>query len=758
MSDTRTDSAQKMPTRDIDVLVAERTAIEAQLRALLEQAPDGIFLADLEGRYTDVNAAGCRMLGYSRDELVGTAIVDLLPEEDVPRLWDSREQLLAGATDLGEWRLRRKDGSYLPVEVSAKILDDGRWQGIVRDISQRKRLETVVRETVDDLNRAQSVARIGSWRLDVVRNELAWSKESYRIFGAPVGVPLTYESFLSCVHPEDREFVDREWKAALRGEPYDIEHRVVVDGAVRWVREKADLAFGADGELRGGIGITQDITERKEAEAALRDGELRYRALFDRSIDALLLTAPDGRIVMANAATTELFGYTEDELRALGRHAIVDVDDPRLAAGLEERRRTGRFRGELTMKTKTGERVPVEVSSAIFRDEKGSEWTSMLIRDVRERKRAEEAVAESERLLSGIFEIVPVGLLIADRTGRFVRMNPAAVQIWDGERVGESELGEYDAFSVETGERLRPEEWPLSRALEGETAVGRVIRIRTFGGVDKTIVASALPLHDQRGELTAAIVVNEDITELKRTEEALRRAVQDREKLLAVVAHDLRSPLSTAYMAAGLLLETIADESERTLVESLRRSLQQTNRLIDDLLDAATLETGRLSIERALVPAADVVREAVESLRAHASEASLDLAFEAPSNLPAVCADQGRLLQILSNLIVNAIKFTPPGGRVRVEARRCEEGVRFSVADTGPGIPPADAAHLFEAFWQARRADRRGAGLGLAIVKDLVELHGGRIWFDSTPGAGTTFHFTLPIACAEVRTRDHAAE
>ena len=113
------------------------------------------------------------------------------------------------------------------------------------------------------------MGNIGSWRLDVRRNVLTWSDENYRIFGIPKGTPLTYETFLAAVHPEDRTHVDTQWKAGLRGEPYDIEHRLVVDGLVKWVREKAYLEFDEDGSLLGGFGITQDITERKQAEEEL---------------------------------------------------------------------------------------------------------------------------------------------------------------------------------------------------------------------------------------------------------------------------------------------------------------------------------------------------------------------------------------------------------------------------------------------------------------------------------------------------------
>jgi PAS domain S-box-containing protein len=139
------------------------------------------------------------------------------------------------------------------------------------DITSIKKAEQAIRESRDDLDRAQAVAHTGSWRLEVRKNELTWSEENHRIFGIPPGRQMTYETFLGTVHPEDREYVDRKWQAGLRGEPYDIEHRIVVDGTIKWVRERAELEFDQEGRLLGGFGTTQDITERKRAEEALRE-------------------------------------------------------------------------------------------------------------------------------------------------------------------------------------------------------------------------------------------------------------------------------------------------------------------------------------------------------------------------------------------------------------------------------------------------------------------------------------------------------
>ena len=141
--------------------------------------------------------------------------------------------------------------------------------GIGLDITEQKAAEEALRQSREDLDRAQAVGQIGWWRLDTRRNVLTWSDETHRIFGVPQGTPLTYESFLTTIHPDDRDYVDAQWQAGLRGEPYDIEHRILADGRVKWVREKAYLEFDPAGKLLGGFGIAQDITERKRAEEAL---------------------------------------------------------------------------------------------------------------------------------------------------------------------------------------------------------------------------------------------------------------------------------------------------------------------------------------------------------------------------------------------------------------------------------------------------------------------------------------------------------
>jgi signal transduction histidine kinase len=219
-----------------------------------------------------------------------------------------------------------------------------------------------------------------------------------------------------------------------------------------------------------------------------------------------------------------------------------------------------------------------------------------------------------------------------------------------------------------------------------------------------------------------------------------------RDDVLGIVAHDLRNPLN-AILVQSQMLHRRGGEPERRSqrpVEAIRRNASRMNRLIEDLLDVTRLEQDGLSIDAARVSAGAVVREAVENQLPTATSASLDLRLEIAPDLPDVWADRERLLQVLENLISNAIKFTESGGRIAVGAETLDGEDVFWVSDTGRGIAAEDLPHVFDRFWQSRRGGRRGAGLGLPIVKGLVEAHGGRVWVESSPGRGSTFRFTIP--------------
>jgi PAS domain S-box-containing protein len=614
-------------TREHEALVASR----ARVSSLVEQAPDGIFVADLEGRYREVNDAACRMLGFGRDELIGKTIVDLIPPGDVGRLWKEQQEMLTGSPQMGEWTLRRKDGALLPVEVSASILPDGRWQATARDISERKRSHEKLREVQERLDLALRGADLGTWDWNIQSGGVTFNSRWAEMRGFRLDEILPHvDTFISSMHPEDRPRVQQALDAHFQGHTagYEAEFRARTrSGEWIWILDRGKV-FERDGSglpIRM-AGIELDITPRKRAEEELRIAETKSSGILSVSADAIISIDEAQRITLFNEGAEAIFGYSRAEI---------------LGAPLE------------TL-------LP-------------------------------QRFAATHR---GFLERFAAGSAVARRMGG--RQTPIF------------------------GRRKNGEEFPADAAISKLEVAGRRI-------------------------LTVAL---RDVTEERRLEEELRRAIRSRDDVLGVVAHDLRSPLSSIIIQATRMHRRgpEPDRRSRKPAEAIERAANRMNRLIQDLLDITRMEASRLSIEQAPLHAEQLVSEAVEAQRLAADAEALELRLELPHALPDVFADRDRLLQIFENLIGNALKFTPAGGRITVGAAPRDADVVFWVADTGRGVSAEQLPHLFDRFWQARGADRRGAGLGLPIVKGLVEAHGGRIWAESTPGQGSTFFFTLPLS------------
>jgi signal transduction histidine kinase len=229
-----------------------------------------------------------------------------------------------------------------------------------------------------------------------------------------------------------------------------------------------------------------------------------------------------------------------------------------------------------------------------------------------------------------------------------------------------------------------------------------------------------------------------------------REAVRTREDLLGIVSHDLRNPLAGMLMRCALMLETLPqDESGERIrrdLEAMNRSAHRMERLLRDLLDFASIQAGRLGIERKPHPVGELLKEGMESLYALAGKRKIeDHTQQLDDGGVQVLCDRERFLQIFSNLIGNALKFTPQDGSVSVRVEQRDAEMMFCITDTGPGIPKEESTKIFQKYWQGR-GGRTGAGLGLYIAKALVDAHGGRIWVESAPGSGASFFFTLPLA------------
>ena len=643
----------------------------AHTRSLVEQAPDGIFVADIDGRYIDVNEAGCRMLGYTREEIVGKTIVDLIPSDEIDRLWQSRALLLQGPIHVAQWSLRRKDGRYVPVEVSAKILPDGRWQGFVRDISERKRLEEELRFAEAKSSGIVSIAADAIISIDEEHRITQFNEGAEKIFGysktEAIGAPL------DLLIPERLRAGHRSHVAGFAASP-DVARKMGMRGSVIAGRRKNGQEFPADAAISklevGGTRVltvvVRDVTEQKRIENEQR--------LLAELGSALATTLDDEETALRLAEVA----------KDLSDFCIVDLVDD-----------NGEMRRLRVVSRDPSQAV---ICNALDRVQPGATRPSAI-----------HSALESRQ--------------------------PVVIQQPSFQDVA------APAQNASQIEALRAVD------LHGLMILPLVAHGRLLGAISFLFAAPCPPDGGATFRMAHEVAQRASLAlDSARLYRAAQRAVKARDEMLAIVAHDLRNPLTSILIEARLLRRQGPEPERRSQApgDAIKRAATRMDRLIKDLLDATRIEAGAFTIEPRRVDVADVTSDAVRVQESLASSMSLELQLDLERDLPDVWANRDRLLQVFENLVGNAIKFTPSGGSITVGAARQGTDVLFWVRDTGPGIDIEDQPHVFDRFWQSRSQKRAGAGLGLPIVKGIVEAHGGRVWLDSAQEKGSTFRFTIP--------------
>jgi PAS domain S-box-containing protein len=550
------------------------------------------------------------------------------------------------------------------------------------------------------------------------------------------------------LHPD--EAVTRIQEILDRGQPVKGEELAMRDGGT-CLRDFVPLRV--DGKPSGRLWLHFDISERKQAEAALQQSETRYRALFDNSIDAIFATAPDGRIFAANQAACQIFGMTEEELVRVGREGVTDLSDPRHGAALAERARTGHLRRELGYVRKDGTKFTAEVSSIILPDRATS---FVILRDITERKQAEEALRESEARFRTLFEYASDAILVTDPAGagRVLSANPAACRMFgynSEEFVGLERESHLDTSDPRLAELLR-------RRQGQAEAVAEVTCRRKDGSTFSAEFSTAL-FTDRMGQRRSVAIVR-DITERKQAEDALREAnlqlaEADRRKneFLAVLSHELRNPLAPIRNSTFILGRAApgGEQSKRALAV-IDRQAGQLTRLVDDLLDVTRITRNKIQLQCETVDLNQLVQHTIEDQRTLFDKSEVNLDFRPAPRPVLVNADRNRLAQVIGNLLQNAAKFTGRGGRTRItiSADATTKQAVVQVADTGVGMAPEMVSRLFQPFSQADSTldrSKGGLGLGLALAKGLVELHGGTVTAGSAGlGQGAEFVVRLPLA------------
>jgi PAS domain S-box-containing protein len=618
----------------------------------------------------------------------------------------------------------------------ALIPSTGDVRFYARDITNRMRAEQALRESEQDLSRAQAVANTGSWRLDIRHNRLLWSDETHRIFDIPVGTPMTYETFLSCVHPDDREYVEREWTAALHGEPYNIEHRIIVANEVKWVREKAELEFDPQGLLKGGFGTVQDVTERKHMEEELRESEEKFRIVSDFTYDWEYWRSPDNRFIYVSPSCERIAGYKNiDFIEDFNLYlSTIHPDDRERVKGhmREDVEDRGLFEIEFRIIRRDGqERWIGHVCQPVLDRDGNFLGRRASNRDITERKRIENELRVKDFAVTSAI----TGIAIADLDGNVTDVNPACLSMWDYEE--DEVLGEHAATFFAN----RSDAEVALKAIIDEGAWQGEIKAQRSDGSTFDAQVSANLVTGADGQPFCMMASFVDITERKQVE-------QLKDEIIGLVSHELRTPLTVISGCLSTVLtewERLPSGEVQQLLRDAILESESLSHLIENLLELSRYQAQQLALYEELTDVRALVTETVSKIKRQAPSRQFSISI--PGRLPSVQADPLRLERILYNLLENAAKYSPLGSQIKVSVKMEPERLVISVSDKGRGLSPGEQARLFSPFERlgnSRNELTRGAGLGLMVCRRLVEAHGGEIWIESKKGKGSTFFFTLP--------------
>jgi PAS domain S-box-containing protein len=495
--------------------------------------------------------------------------------------------------------------------------------------------------------------------------------------------------------------------------------------------------------------LEQELAERKRAEEELRESEVRYRALFENSLDAALLTVPDGNILAANPTACRLFGRTEEEICALGREALVNTSDPRLEVLLEERARTGKASGELTFIRRDGTSFPGEVSSVLFRDKSGALRTSMIVRDISQRKQAE---VERERLLTAI-EQAGETIFVTDPEGTIEYVNPAFETVTGYTRAEALGQTPHLLKSGKHDEVFYRNMWRT--VSEGRTWQGHILNKRKDGTL-YTDEATISPVHDATGRIVNYVAVTRDITEHLRLSEHLRQAqkMEAIGRLAGGVAHDFNNLLTVILGLAELATSEVNPEDP--LLARIQGIQSAGTRAAD--LTRQLLAFARKQVVAPKVLDLNAAIAGLEKMLGRLIGEDVAFVWKPGPDLWAVHIDPSQVDQLLANLVVNARDAMADAGTLTVETANavldeayCKahagvtpgEYVRLTISDTGCGMDRETLCRIFEPFFTTK-GEGAGTGLGLATVYGIVKQAGGYLEAHSEPGLGTSFQIYLP--------------
>jgi PAS domain S-box-containing protein len=738
---------------------AHRRARESEelYRRSFDEAASGVVVSSLDGRVLRANRAFCALTGYCEDDLAGRRFNDFTHPDDRGADTTDMRRLIDGEIDSLQQRKRyvRPGGEAIWVDLQCAVVrdDDGTplyMTAQAQDITARKKAEdalqaseTRYRALVDHLPDTIVATYDRDLRCQFVGG-------SMRADGTTSHEDVLGRTLHETLPAEQADDWAARFRAAFAGLPNEF-----VTSSANGREFEAQIVPLADetGAITSALSVTRDVTDRRAAQEALRESQERLQAILDYAPAVIHLKDADGRFVLANHGMQDLLGVSFEQIR--GR---TDYDFFPAALAEELRAQDVQVREtelpiarEFELEVGGKPRTYFDIKFPVFDARGVVTGVCAIATDITARKSAEVGLRISEQRHRSVVDALDEGVLLYDSHGTVIACNQSAAEMIGREPAEIVGCGAEDLplrLVREDGTEFERDDRPGYKAiLTGEPQLGIVAGHPRPDGTMAWLSVNAIPIVDDSAGAPYAVATSfADITER-------RRAERLKEEFFALVSHELRTPLTSITGYLELLLDEGGDldGEQRHFLGVVERNARRLQRLVGDLLFVAQFEAGKLSLDVGRVRLTEVAAEAVESAAPRAAELGLDLRLNAEET-PETGGDSGRIGQTLDNLISNALKFTPSGGRVDVRVLNRRDHVVIEVADTGLGISRNEQQRLFDRFYRTATATEQaipGVGLGLSISKAIVEGHGGSITVASDEGRGTTFTITLPLTGAQ---------
>jgi len=733
-----------------------------------EKIKDIIFYLRLEPEFgfEYISRSCFELTGYTAAQFYNDPqlLIELTHPDEILDAVTLREKFIFGKEN-ATIRWLHKDGAEIWVEISTRPVEHCdsivAVEGIIRNVTAAKNAELKLRENERRLSTLLGNLPGMAYRC---KNDSQWTME-FASSGSAELTGYTPEDFLqnktasydAIIHEDDKQKVrDAIEKALLSKTVFRITYRINChNGQLKWVWEQGHGVYTPQGDVEAIEGFIADITHRKTAEADLKKSEEKYRTLVESSTEMIVTVNEHGTMLFANRRAAELFGISSDKLVGMKIQDFMTADDADdcihdISLVVKSNRCLLKEKRKVLNGKETWLRVsmvPVKISAD------GTLGVMSIASDITLQKKTQEQLRESEEKFRNIVETSDDIVFQLSRSGTIKYVSPRITALYGWEP---AELVDKPILNTTPPTEITRVSGAIRTLLKNNLLKNfEITQSDKFGHLIPMEI-NATPMH-RNGKIVGIQGIMRNITErkhneieLRRTNEVLKEHDRMKNEFVSTVSHELRTPLC---IFKNILSNTMA-QLYGPVAPKLRKNLAIANetidrlaRIINDFLDVSKIEAGKMLLNICDVDLQKLVSEVVEAFTPLAQSKDIHIAATMQNSPIIFEADRDKLVQILTNLFSNAVKFTPAGGNINILLSEYDQQITIAVSDTGIGIDEKDLANLFNRYVQVTKqitAPVPGTGLGLAIVKELVEMHQGKVWAQSSLGNGTTFTLLLP--------------